>query len=260
MLFKSCTRCEEELPATKEHFYKKDGGKYGLYSRCKKCIQAIAEANYEREAKRKREWYLNNKEKAASYSREHYQKNRSEYLERFRVYRQNNPEIIKQGQKAWYEKNKETAKQRSKERYEENKEEILEKMKEYRKRNAGRIKAYFKEYDKSPERMEYNRTAKAKRKAVVRNLPSTLTHEQWMSCLVYFNGQCAYCGGEEELQQEHVVPVSRGGGLTPCNIIPACSSCNNSKKDKDFSEWYSKQESYNKDRERRIVKYLQKHS
>lgn len=34
---KVCTRCGKEYPATPEYFYKQKSGKYGVYSRCKKC-------------------------------------------------------------------------------------------------------------------------------------------------------------------------------------------------------------------------------
>jgi 5-methylcytosine-specific restriction endonuclease McrA len=35
-----------------------------------------------------------------------------------------------------------------------------------------------------------------------------------------------------KLTQEHVIPVSRGGGTTAENIVPACGKCNSSKKDR----------------------------
>jgi 5-methylcytosine-specific restriction endonuclease McrA len=34
---KVCSRCHRELPATREHFYAKKNGLYGLYSSCKRC-------------------------------------------------------------------------------------------------------------------------------------------------------------------------------------------------------------------------------
>ena len=38
MLTKTCRKCQAELPATTEHFYKNSGGKYGLTPRCKSCV------------------------------------------------------------------------------------------------------------------------------------------------------------------------------------------------------------------------------
>lgn len=51
-----------------------------------------------------------------------------------------------------------------------------------------------------------------------------------------FNGKCAYCG-KPATTYDHIVPVSKGGQTTPGNIVPACNSCNSSKKTKDIMKW-----------------------
>lgn len=58
------------------------------------------------------------------------------------------------------------------------------------------------------------------------------------------------------LTQDHFLPLSKGGEYTVNNIIPACKNCNCSKQDKDFSEWYSKQEFYRKERELKILEHV----
>jgi 5-methylcytosine-specific restriction endonuclease McrA len=43
---------------------------------------------------------------------------------------------------------------------------------------------------------------------------------------------CAYCGqvfGESQLQCEHILPQSRGGGWTWMNLVAACAGCNGRK-------------------------------
>ena len=43
---------------------------------------------------------------------------------------------------------------------------------------------------------------------------------------------CAYCGGlfrENELEREHVLPLSRGGADSWTNLVSACRSCNQRK-------------------------------
>jgi len=96
-------------------------------------------------------------------------------------------------------------------------------------------------------------------------LPATLTLEDWETIKESFNYKCAYCGLSEEehldkyntlLHQEHFIPLSKGGEYTHNNIIPSCKGCNCSKNDKDFFEWYPRQEFYNKEREKKILKYL----
>jgi 5-methylcytosine-specific restriction endonuclease McrA len=51
-----------------------------------------------------------------------------------------------------------------------------------------------------------------------------------------FAGACAYCGTKAETW-DHIVPVAHGGQTTPGNVVPACMSCNSSKKNCDVFEW-----------------------
>ena len=66
-----------------------------------------------------------------------------------------------------------------------------------------------------------------------------MTEEQWEKCKDYFNNKCAYCGEDtKELTRDHVLAYSKGGYNVQSNIVPACQSCNSSKRDKDMEEWY----------------------
>src|SRR5436305_11546482 len=38
--------------------------------------------------------------------------------------------------------------------------------------------------------------------------------------------QCVYCGSTEELQIDHIIPVSRGGATTLDNLEVLCKHCN----------------------------------
>lgn len=72
----------------------------------------------------------------------------------------------------------------------------------------------------------------------------TLTLEEWIETLDFFEYSCAYCGVHQDdldrsLEQDHIIPVSKGGGYTAGNIVPACKSCNASKNNQDLIEWYS---------------------
>jgi 5-methylcytosine-specific restriction endonuclease McrA len=69
-------------------------------------------------------------------------------------------------------------------------------------------------------------------------LPATLTPEQWVETLEFFNYRCAYCGTDSgNLHQEHMIPLSRGGGYTKGNIVPACAVCNGRKGTKTAEEF-----------------------
>jgi hypothetical protein len=61
------------------------------------------------------------------------------------------------------------------------------------------------------------------------NLPSTLNIYDWLNILEKYDYRCAYCGGKYEVL-EHIKPVSKGGGTTKNNVVPACNKCNNSLK------------------------------
>jgi 5-methylcytosine-specific restriction endonuclease McrA len=54
--------------------------------------------------------------------------------------------------------------------------------------------------------------------------------------------KCAYCGSEENLTIDHVLPQSRGGKDVTENMICCCHSCNQSKGHTPWEEWYFSQE------------------
>lgn len=62
-------------------------------------------------------------------------------------------------------------------------------------------------------------------------LPATLTFEQWICTLKYFNQKCAYCSGGDYEIFEHYIPLLHGGGTTWDNCVPACPRCNARKLD-----------------------------
>ena len=78
----------------------------------------------------------------------------------------------------------------------------------------------------------------------------------WFDTLEHFNNECAYCGdATKDLQQEHVIPLSKGGYYTKQNIIPACQFCNISKHNRNLMDWYPNQPNYSKDRLKKINKW-----
>lgn len=60
---------------------------------------------------------------------------------------------------------------------------------------------------------------------------------------------CIYCGAEENLTVDHIIPASRAGVdrriknllESPDNCVWACKHCNSSKGDRDIFEWYGKE-------------------
>jgi 5-methylcytosine-specific restriction endonuclease McrA len=77
------------------------------------------------------------------------------------------------------------------------------------------------------------RISSGKRRAEKRTGISTFTPSQWELLLKVFNQRCAYCLIPSlRLEQDHVIPLSRGGSHTLQNIVPACVHCNRSKHDR----------------------------
>jgi len=82
-----------------------------------------------------------------------------------------------------------------------------------------------------------------------------LTQKEWEMCQAYFDYRCCYCGSTGEITKDHLKPLKMGGKMNIVNIVPACRSCNSSKKDRQWQEWYTKSSNFNQARYEKIVKY-----
>lgn len=274
---KVCTKCGNELPATNEYFSKNSRVKSGLQPKCKSCNKKYAQENADRIRKNKKEYYEKNKELFREKGVE-YRKNNEEKI---KEYRKNNAERRNRYNKEWREQNpeyfenyrKENAgyiKEQNQRYYKENIEHCKKYGKEYRIKNRDRISEYNKNHrKKSPEyytkyHERYRSENRGKRivwwqnrRSREKSLPSSFTHGEWIESQEYFDNKCAYCGAETKLTQDHFQPVSRGGGYISSNIIPSCGSCNSSKSDKLFKDWYRSHENYSREREEKIYEYFE---
>jgi 5-methylcytosine-specific restriction endonuclease McrA len=221
---KICNKCERELPATDVYFQKRKNRKFGVVSTCKECF-----SEYQRQYRQK------NKEKIAKTKKVHYQKNKEQVLEHQKEYQQRNKEKISERRKRYYQKNK-------------------CRIAEYQKNNKEKIAEYRKDYVK--ENKEKFVLYRRKRDSLKKELQHTLTASQWSKIKTDFDNCCAYCGKKKKLEQEHFIPLTKGGEYTHNNIIPACKSCNSSKYNRDFFEWFKSYEYYSEEREKKILKYL----
>ena len=246
MEMKKCSKCGTDKPLTNEFYFKSKIQKSGFRPECKDCSK-----------KQKKEHYKNNEDKMRERSRKYCQNNK----DKIKGYKEKNKDRIKEKNEEWKEKNKEyfkeyrdSNKDKIKEYCEKNKDKIKERTKEYCEKNKDKIKEYKKEHFKSNKDL-YRRNSQTRR-ARKKQLPATLTFEQWQKIKNIFNNKCAYCGKESKLEQEHFIPLSKGGEYTHNNIIPACRSCNSSKHNNFFSDWYHTYKHYNKKREKFILDFL----
>ena len=49
---------------------------------------------------------------------------------------------------------------------------------------------------------------------------------------------CEFCGSDQDLSFDHIIPHSRGGPDSAENLVLACRHCNGSKGGEDLYEWY----------------------
>ena len=66
--------------------------------------------------------------------------------------------------------------------------------------------------------------------------PSSLMTEN--KILVKNENTCVYCGCQDNLEWEHLIPRSIGGSNNIDNLVLSCKSCNLRKGAKDPFQWY----------------------
>lgn len=123
--YKICTRCNEELPATEEFFCYQKGGKYSLYSRCRKCSNELNREyyynNHQQILDNALKWYYDNKEeiskKKKPYNKIYYAKNKKRITKYQKKYREDNPDKVSKLKKDWYNENKDDVLERTKNYY-----------------------------------------------------------------------------------------------------------------------------------------------
>jgi 5-methylcytosine-specific restriction endonuclease McrA len=204
----------------------------------------------EQKDKYNRDYYLKNREKILGPKKQYYETN----IEQIKQYREDNKEMLAKKNKQYHESNKELIAIRKKQWYMDTKEARLTVHQHWYALNRELI---------IKKRLAWQKVNKDKVNVIAQRrrtrkhlLPSNLTFEQWGETKLHFDNKCAYCGKELPLVQEHFIALSKSGEYTINNIIPACMSCNNSKGNKDFFEWYPKYRHYSKKREKIVLKFL----
>lgn len=74
-----------------------------------------------------------------------------------------------------------------------------------------------------------------KRKATLQNCKSFYIRNSFLIKL--YKSNCVICGSAENIEADHIIPISRGGIHGESNLQPLCKNCNSSKGAKTMSEW-----------------------
>lgn len=139
--------------------------------------------------------------------------------------------------KRYREENKERTAANFSRYYEKNAERIISKGRRYRSENRDALLRQHREWCKKNREL-CNLLSDAYRARKLNAAINDLTVQQWEEIKRRFDFKCAYCGTfEAALTKDHVTPLSRGGNHTASNIVPACRSCNCSKKARTADEF-----------------------
>ena len=96
--------------------------------------------------------------------------------------------------------------------------------------------------------------------AYVFNLQTTSSAEAkrlWRSKIKEEWGcECAYCGSQDKLTIDHIVPKAKGGPDFTKNLLCACHDCNQDKAYSPMEDWYLSQEFFNVDRYEKIKEWM----
>jgi 5-methylcytosine-specific restriction endonuclease McrA len=225
---KRCTKCGELKPATREFFRKRGNG---LRSECKRCQDDYNRAwyadNVEHAAEKRKMWANANPGRVAALRKANHETHKERDAARNKAWREANRERLAAAQKAYSEANRERKSEYYKAYRASHTDHIAERNKAYRVANPGKIRAN-----------------QSRRRSRERNLPSMFTDIDLQTVLDYCGNCCAVCGQQlnglfHRDHLDHWIPCSSSDcpGTVPWNMVPLCSTCNQSKSDKPASDW-----------------------
>lgn len=107
------------------------------------------------------------------------------------------------------------------------------KTSEWAKRNRDKVNATKrKTYQNDPTN---SRACANRRRSLERSMAGRHTHKEWLALLEMYGYRCARCYSPNNLQLDHIVPVSKGGTDFISNIVPLCIKCNGWKQDRHIN-------------------------
>ena len=151
-------------------------------------------------------------------------KNKADQLANAKKWREANPDKV-----AVYSKTRSSY-------YLENREKIVTLQKEYRTENKEKLADYNREWSRKNKDKasikSHTRRAKKQGNGIF------VVAEKFMKNL--YSSACVSCGTSEEIEADHIIPITKGGRHSEGNLQPLCRSCNSSKGSKLHIEFVVK--------------------
>lgn len=177
---------------------------------------------YEKHSEEKRVYRQQHREEMAAYSRQYRKDNREELAAKKRQYRAEHQEERKAYDRQYHQEHRGEIIARVQQWYEEHREEAIARIGQWNKDNPGKRREYRNRY----------RALKAN---------ATMGEIDELAIYKLYNSTCIYCGGKDDVEIDHVVPLARGGAHCQDNLVVACRPCNCSKRAKPLMDWLQTQ-------------------
>lgn len=217
--FKICSKCGLEKPLSR--FYKDNRREGGYRSFCIECCKKYYEENKTRISASRKQYRIKNADKIREYNRKYVEEHKDWKIDYDKRYYAENAEHIKHRVREYSQNNLETVRARHR---------------KWRKLNPDKVITYRRKYHRSIKGRLNSIRGKHRRRCREITTESTLTDMQWNKILDLQRGKCSMCKKQFSKSNpatvDHIIPVSKGGGLTFENVQALCKSCNCKKNDK----------------------------
>lgn len=154
-----------------------------------------------------------------------------------RLFREQNPERVAEKNRRYRRNNPEAAQESSRKWRETNNDRKREINREWVENNRDKVRGYHKRWrQRHPDKA---RGVKQRRRAREYNAQGSHTLTEVQTLYTHQQGKCFHCGINisEYYEEDHWIPLTRGGSDYIENIRLLCKPCNNSKYNKLPHEW-----------------------
>lgn len=139
---------------------------------------------------------------------------------------------VREIRRQWRTRNLDKKREHERQRHLRNPEHVRILQRERRARNSERVQALARTARK--RRFAANpdvfRAASHRERARKYGLHEHFTTAEWRALRTWFGNVCVACDSPDNVEVDHVVPLSTGGTNDIANIQPLCESCNSRKK------------------------------